>query len=58
MASAPCVPIGRHRYVHELLALDRPLPALAAPTRAELLRAVEGHVLGRAVLVGTCEKRR
>jgi hypothetical protein len=54
----PCPPIGRHRYFHKLYALDVALPALEAPTKAELERAMEGHVLARGELVGTYEKKR
>jgi hypothetical protein len=53
----PCPPIGRHRYFHKLYALDTALPALASPTKAELERAMHGHVLAEAVLVGTYQKR-
>jgi Raf kinase inhibitor-like YbhB/YbcL family protein len=53
----PCPPIGRHRYFHKLYALDVELPDLGNPTRAELERAMEGHVLERAELVGTYQKR-
>jgi Raf kinase inhibitor-like YbhB/YbcL family protein len=49
----PCPPVGRHRYVHTLYALDTVLPDLAHPTRAKLLKAMEGHVLGTAELIGT-----
>ncbi len=49
----PCPPVGRHRYFFKLYALDTRLPQLAAPTKAELERAIEGHVLARAGLVGT-----
>jgi Raf kinase inhibitor-like YbhB/YbcL family protein len=52
----PCPPIGRHRYFHTLYALDRMLPDLGAATKAELLRAMEGHVLGKAVLMGSFGK--
>jgi len=52
----PCPPIGRHRYFHKLYALDVVLPDLGTPTKAELERAMEGHVLERAELVGTYEK--
>jgi Raf kinase inhibitor-like YbhB/YbcL family protein len=52
----PCPPIGRHRYFFELFALDTTLPALEAPTRAELEAAMQGHVLARAELMGTCHK--
>lgn len=52
----PCPPIGRHRYFHKLYALDMILPDLGTPTKAELERAMEGHVLEQAELVGTYEK--
>ena len=53
----PCPPIGRHRYFFKLYALDAPLGELADPTKAGLLRAMEGHVLGEAQLVGTYRKK-
>lgn len=52
----PCPPIGRHRYFHKLYALDTVLPDLHRPTRAELLQAIEGHVLAQAQLVGTYQR--
>jgi Raf kinase inhibitor-like YbhB/YbcL family protein len=52
----PCPPVGRHRYVHQLYALDVVLPDLGAPTKAELQRAMAGHVLAEARLIGTYEK--
>ena len=52
----PCPPIGRHRYFFELYALDRALPGLGHPTRAELETAMRGHVLAQAERVGTYEK--
>ena len=54
----PCPPVGRHRYVHTLFALDAPLGDLGAPTRAALERAMQGHVLARAELVGTYAKQK
>jgi len=54
----PCPPIGRHRYFHKLYALDTVLPDLHEPTRAKLQQAMDGHVLARAELVGTYEKRK
>ena len=53
----PCPPIGRHRYVHTLYALDTVLPELARPTRARLLDAMAGHVLESAELIGTYQRR-
>jgi Raf kinase inhibitor-like YbhB/YbcL family protein len=52
----PCPPIGRHRYFHKLYALDTELPDLGEPTKPKLEKAMEGHVLAKAVLVGTYEK--
>jgi Raf kinase inhibitor-like YbhB/YbcL family protein len=54
----PCPPVGRHRYFHKLYALDTSLGDLGEPTKADVEAAMEGHVLQRAELVGTYEKRR
>ncbi|NOU28432.1 MAG: YbhB/YbcL family Raf kinase inhibitor-like protein [Polyangiaceae bacterium] len=54
----PCPPIGRHRYVHKLYALDTVLPDLGEPDKGALERAMEGHVIAQAVLIGTYEKQR
>jgi len=52
-------PIGRHRHFFELHALEAALPAsLGAPTKAALEKAMHGHVLASAKLVGTYRKRR
>lgn len=53
----PCPPIGRHRYFHKLYALDVELLDLKSPTRSEVLKAIEGHVLAQTELVATYEKR-
>jgi Raf kinase inhibitor-like YbhB/YbcL family protein len=52
----PCPPIGRHRYFFKLYALDTLLPDLKRPNKAALEKAMEGHVLGKAELVGTYQK--
>jgi hypothetical protein len=54
----PCPPIGRHRYFFKLFALDTTLGLSGTPTKAELERAMEKHVLARAELMGTYQKRR
>jgi Raf kinase inhibitor-like YbhB/YbcL family protein len=54
----PCPPIGRHRYFFKLYALDTVLPDLNNPTKAELEKAVEGHILAKAELVGLYQKAR
>ncbi len=53
----PCPPIGRHRYFFKLYALDTVLPDLQRPTKAQLEQAMQGHVLARASLIGTYQKR-
>jgi Raf kinase inhibitor-like YbhB/YbcL family protein len=52
----PCPPIGRHRYFHKLYALDTVLPDLGRPTKSQVEKAMEGHVLARAELVGTYQR--
>lgn len=54
----PCPPIGRHRYFFKLFALDGALPDLGRPSASELERAMAGHVLARAELVGTYQKKK
>lgn len=54
---APCPPTGRHRYVFTLYALDRALPDLHGPDKSQLLKAMEGHVLARARLIGTYARK-
>ena len=52
----PCPPIGRHRYIHKLYALDIPLLELRNPTKAEVERAMKGHILAETRLTGTYQK--
>jgi len=54
----PCPPIGRHRYYHKLFALDTKLGDLRTPTSAALQKAMSGHILAQAVLMGTYQKQR
>ena len=49
----PCPPIGRHRYYFRLFALDTVLGDLGSPTRAALEKAMQGHILAGAELMGT-----
>jgi len=49
----PCPPVGRHRYFFKLYALDTMLGDLDFPGKAELERAMHGHVLGQATLMCT-----
>jgi Raf kinase inhibitor-like YbhB/YbcL family protein len=54
----PCPPIGKHRYFHKLYALDVVLPDLGKPTTKDLEKAMEGHILAKAELVGTYKRSR
>jgi hypothetical protein len=54
----PCPPIGRHRYFHKLYALDAVLPDLGRPTKGALEKAMEGHILSKAELIGTYQRSR
>jgi Raf kinase inhibitor-like YbhB/YbcL family protein len=53
----PCPPIGRHRYFHKLYALDTILPTSPGQPKRSFEKAMQGHVLARAELVGTYEKK-
>jgi hypothetical protein len=48
----PCPPKGTHRYDFKLYALDVETKLPAGATKAQLLRAIEGHVLAEAKLTG------
>jgi Raf kinase inhibitor-like YbhB/YbcL family protein len=48
----PCPPSGSHRYVFRLYALDRGLDVPAGATRAEVLRAIDGHIVAEGKLTG------
>ncbi|HSG24408.1 MAG TPA: YbhB/YbcL family Raf kinase inhibitor-like protein [Azonexus sp.] len=52
----PCPPIGVHRYIHQLFALDVWLPDLQHPNRAMLEKAMQGHIIERAELVGRYQR--
>lgn len=52
----PCPPVGRHRYFFKLYALDTVLADLGKPTKAELERAMQGHILAQVDLVATYQR--
>ena|SRR5687767_8386093 len=54
----PCPPIGRHRYFFKLYALDSLMPAQQTPKKAALEKAMQGHVLAQAQLMGTYQKQK
>jgi Raf kinase inhibitor-like YbhB/YbcL family protein len=50
----PCPPIGArpHHYIFELYALDARLDLAAGSARVDLMKAMDGHVIGKASVVG------
>ncbi len=52
----PCPPVGRHRYFHKLFALDTVLADLGRPTKQQLEKAMQGHILAQAELIGTYQR--
>jgi Raf kinase inhibitor-like YbhB/YbcL family protein len=53
----PCPPHGQHRYFFKLYALDMVLPDLGLPSKAALEKAMRGHVIAQAELVGFYQRR-
>jgi len=53
----PCPPGGTHRYFFKLYALDTEIHLEAGATKAELLKAMEGHILAEGQLIGRYERR-
>jgi Raf kinase inhibitor-like YbhB/YbcL family protein len=53
----PCPPTGRHRYFHKLFALDVVLPDLRRPSKAALEKAMQGHILAQASVIGLYQRR-
>ena len=48
----PCPPGGTHRYYFKLYALDTALNLESGSTKAQLLAAMEGHILAEGQLMG------
>lgn len=50
----PCPPPGApaHHYIFEIFALDQKLDLMAGAARADLMKAMDGHVIGKSSYVG------
>jgi hypothetical protein len=55
----PCPPPGHgvHRYFFSVYAVDRPSLDVKGRSRADLEKALDGHTLGTAKLMGRFERR-
>jgi Raf kinase inhibitor-like YbhB/YbcL family protein len=53
---SPCPPNGVHHYVFDLYALDNTLPLTSSQGRDDFEKAIKGHVVAQAKLVGTYGK--
>jgi Raf kinase inhibitor-like YbhB/YbcL family protein len=54
--SGPCPPSGTHRYLFKIYALDRMLDLEPGATRAQLLSAMQGHILAAGQLMGRYQR--
>jgi Raf kinase inhibitor-like YbhB/YbcL family protein len=52
----PCPPSGTHRYYFKLYALDAALNLPSGATKEQLLKALEGHVVGEGQLMGRYQR--
>jgi Raf kinase inhibitor-like YbhB/YbcL family protein len=53
----PCPPSGVHRYFFKLYALDVKLNLGSGATKAELEKAMQGHILATSELIGLFKRR-
>lgn len=53
----PCPPSGTHRYFFKLYALDIMLNLPEGPAKKELEKAMQGHIVAQAQLIGTYRRR-
>jgi len=52
----PCPPGGTHRYFFKRYALDTGLNLDSGITKDQLLKAMQGHILAEAQLMGKCKR--
>jgi len=52
----PCPPSGTHRYYFKLYAIDTTISLSPGPTKEQVLKAMQGHLLAQAELMGTFSK--
>jgi Raf kinase inhibitor-like YbhB/YbcL family protein len=54
----PCPPDRQHRYVFTLYALDKALQLERTCTKTDLLKAMDGHIVDYAQLIGLYNRQR
>lgn len=53
---SPCPPSGTHRYIFKIYALDAELGLKEGAAKAAVEKAMEGHILDKAELIGLYKK--
>lgn len=53
----PCPPSGTHRYFFKIYALDTELTLEEGSTKAQLEKAMKGHILAKAELIGLYSRK-
>jgi Raf kinase inhibitor-like YbhB/YbcL family protein len=53
----PCPSRGTHRYFFKVYALDAPTGLAPGKTKADLLRAMEGHILAQGQIMGRYKRQ-
>ena len=53
----PCPPSGTHRYFFKIYALDAQVELAAGARKPDLLKAMEGHILAQAQLIGKYKRQ-
>lgn len=54
----PCPPGGTHRYFFRLYALDTVLELPPGASKENVLKAIEGHILAQAELMGMYQRKK
>jgi Raf kinase inhibitor-like YbhB/YbcL family protein len=54
----PCPPIGEHRYFFKVYALDTVLNEIKDATKADIERAMKGHIINSGELMGTYQRKK
>ncbi len=55
--NGPCPPTGTHRYFFKLYALDTVLPLDTDSRKSDLEKAMKGHIIGEAQLMGRYRRK-